>query len=97
MKQFSVRCQKFLFVLAIYVDVTTINCYFNPFMDSEYFSIDWAGRESSDDVSNVNRLFTLLRLFYGTKAYTSKHSCCRQLSVAIIAFSKSKDKDDKLH
>jgi len=54
MKQFIMQCRKFLLLLAIYVDVTTINCHFNPLMDSEYFSIDWAGRESSDDVSNID-------------------------------------------
>jgi len=45
------RYHNFVFLLAIYVDVTTINCYFNPFMDSEYFSIYWAGGESYDNVS----------------------------------------------
>ena len=51
-KQFTMHCRAFLFVLAIYLHVTAITCYFNPFMDSEYFSIDWSGHESSkpDDV-----------------------------------------------
>jgi len=56
MEQFTSRCQMFLFVLAICVDVTMINCHFNPFMDSEYFSIDWAGRDSSEDVSSADCL-----------------------------------------
>jgi len=56
MKQTTMRCLTLLFVLAIYLDVTTINCHFNPFMDSEYFSIDWAGRETSkpDDVRDIS-------------------------------------------
>jgi len=43
-----VMCSRtFLFVLAIYSDIATTICHFNPFMDSVYFSIDWVGHESS--------------------------------------------------
>jgi len=45
-----------LFLFSIYLVVTTINCHFNPFKDSDYFAIDWAGQESSkpDDVRNIS-------------------------------------------
>jgi len=41
------RYRTVLFLLVICLLVATIDCNFNPFMDSEYFSIDWAGHESS--------------------------------------------------
>jgi len=50
------HCCTLLFFLTVCLDVTTITSYFNPFMDSELFSIDWAGHENSrpDDVRNIN-------------------------------------------
>jgi len=64
-KQVTMRRQTLLFVLAIYLDVTAVNSHFDPFMDSEYFSIDWAGRESSrpDDVCNINVCHRHLRTY----------------------------------
>jgi len=41
------RCRTFVSLLVIYLVVSVTNCHFNPLMDSEYFSIDWAGHESS--------------------------------------------------
>ena len=48
----------FLSLIANHFVVTTIDSHFNPFMDSEYFSIDWPGHESSkpDDVRNTSIL-----------------------------------------
>jgi len=70
MKQFAMRCRT-LFILAIYLVVTEIHCHFNPFMDSEYFSIDWAGHESSkpDDVRNIRICYMH---FMGTFTFTPK-------------------------
>jgi len=47
MKLFTMRCRTFVSLLVIYLVVSVTNCHFNPLMDSEYFSIDWAGHESS--------------------------------------------------
>jgi len=71
MQQMTMHCRPLLFVLAFYLDVTVINSHFNPFMDSEYFSIDWAGHESSkpDDVRDISRMFTFVRLFISLLSY----------------------------
>jgi len=65
MTQVIMRRRTLLFVLAIYFNVSVICCYFNPLMDSEYFTIDWAGHESSkpDNVSTVTFALGILCRF----------------------------------
>ena len=66
MKQVIMRRRTLMLVLAIYFNVTTTYCSFNPLMDSEYFSIDWAGHESSkpDNVSTVASALGIVGLVF---------------------------------